>query len=152
MPATLQKPLSKQSSDQAPPASRASWSGQLALGQTIVPVKAYSAVVTTPTNPLRQLHAGCGQPIEYRKCCGQHGAVPKESIVKGFAYTADDYVQLSDDDLAGLQADDDKTIHLERFFSPEQFDLSLLSGRSLHLVPAHQAAGQDYGLILQALS
>ena len=53
MPATAQKPPPERSSYHALPASRASWSGQLALGQTIVPVKAYPAVVTTPANPLR---------------------------------------------------------------------------------------------------
>jgi non-homologous end joining protein Ku len=53
----------------AAPASRASWCGQLKLGTLCVPVKAYAAIATPPEIPLRQLHAVCGQRIEYRKCC-----------------------------------------------------------------------------------
>jgi hypothetical protein len=43
---------------QAAPASRASWCGQLRLGDLCVPVKAYAAIATPPENPLRQLHTG----------------------------------------------------------------------------------------------
>jgi DNA end-binding protein Ku len=67
----------------AAPASRASWCGQLRLGDLCVPVKAYAAIATPPETPLRQLHAACGQRIEYRKCCPEHGAVAPEEIVKG---------------------------------------------------------------------
>ncbi len=49
----------------APPASRASWTGQLQVAHLTIPIKAYAAVVT-PDSPLKQLHAGCGERIEYR--------------------------------------------------------------------------------------
>jgi len=67
----------------AAPASRASWCGQLKLGTLCVPVKAYAAIATPPEIPLRQLHAICGERIEYHKCCPKHGKVPAEEIVRG---------------------------------------------------------------------
>jgi DNA end-binding protein Ku len=67
----------------AAPPSRAIWCGQLKLDTLCVPVKAYPAIATPPDIPLRQLHAACGQRIEYRKCCPEHGEVPTEEIVKG---------------------------------------------------------------------
>ncbi|MGD0897168.1 MAG: Ku protein [Thermoguttaceae bacterium] len=66
----------------APPASRASWTGQLRVAHLTIPVKAYAAVVT-PDSPLKQLHATCGERIEYRKWCPKHGIVPNEEIIKG---------------------------------------------------------------------
>ena len=60
----------------APPASRASWSGQLRLGSCCVPVKAYPTISSSSGVSLRQLHAGCGEHIEYHKCCPKHDRVP----------------------------------------------------------------------------
>lgn len=53
----------------AAPASRASWCGQLQVGDLSVPVKAYAAIAMPPEAPLRQLHTDCGQRIEYKKWC-----------------------------------------------------------------------------------
>jgi hypothetical protein len=83
----------------AAPASRASWCGQLKLGPLCVPVKAYAAIATPPEIPLRQLHAPCGERIEYRKCCPKHGEVPAEQIVK-YLYQPDS-TQVTEEELAG---------------------------------------------------
>ncbi|MCY2988260.1 MAG: hypothetical protein NTY19_10420 [Planctomycetota bacterium] len=135
----------------APPASRASWSGQLRLGSCCVPVKAYPTISSTAAVSLRQLHAGCGEHIEYHKCCPKHGRVPADQIAKGYPYSAEQCVALTEEDLATLEPTDDKTIHLEHFLSPTEFDLTLLAGRSLYLAPAHPAAMKPFVVIRQAL-
>lgn len=135
----------------AAPASRASWCGQLKLGALCVPVKAYPAIATPPEIPLRQLHTVCGQRIEYRKCCPEHGEVPAEEIVKGYPYQPDQYVRLTQEELASLQPTDEKTIVLERFLNPESFDLILLAGRTLYLAPANPAALRPFAAVLQSL-
>ena len=134
----------------APPASRASWTGQLRVAHLTIPVKAYAAVVT-PDSPLKQLHAGCGERIEYRKWCPKHGIVPNDAIIKGYPYGTESYVQLAEAELTALQPADDKTLLLERFFEPDQLDLILLSGRSLYLAPSLPAARQPFALLLAAL-
>ena len=135
----------------AAPASRASWCGQLQLGTLSVPVKAYAAVASPPEVPLRQLHAGCGQGIEYRKWCPKHGAVPPEEIVKGYPYQPDQYVVLSEAELAELQPADEKTIYLQHFLDPATVDLALLAGRSLYLAPANPAACRPFATVYRAL-
>ena len=60
-------------------ASRASWCGQLKLGTLCVPVKAYAAIATPPEIPLRQLHAVCGQRIEYLMLPAPATSRPKKS-------------------------------------------------------------------------
>jgi DNA end-binding protein Ku len=139
------------SSVHAAPASRASWCGQLKLGTLLVPVKAYAAIATPPEIPLRQLHAVCGERIEYRKCCPKHGEVPPEEIVKGYPYQPDQYVRLSEEELASLQPADEKTIYLEHFLDPASVDLVLLSGRTLYLTPANPAARRPFATVFQSL-
>ena len=134
----------------APPSNRASWTGQMQLDTLSVPVKAYPATVT-PSGPLCQLHAGCGQRIAYRKCCPKHGEVPNDQIAKGYPYEPERHIELTDDDLAVIRPDDDKTLHLERAIDPGQLDLILLAGRSLYLVPANPIAMAPYGVILKSL-
>ena len=135
----------------AAPASRASWCGQLRLGDLCVPVKAYAAIATPPDTPLRQLHDVCGQRIEYRKWCPKHGAVPPEEIVKGYPYQPDQYVRLSAAELEKLQPEDDKTIHLKHFLDSSMVDLVLFAGRSLSLLPANPAAQQPFAAVQQAI-
>lgn len=92
-----------------------------------------------------------GQRIAYRKCCPKHGEVPNDQIAKGYPYEPERYIELTDDDLAAIRPDDDKTLHLERVIDPGQLDLILLAGRSLYLVPANPIAMAPYGVILKAL-
>jgi DNA end-binding protein Ku len=116
-----------------------------------VPVKAYPAIATLPEVGLHQLHAGCGARIEYRKFCPRHGQVPAEEITKGYPYQFDVHVELSEAELEQLQPADDKTIRVHHFLDPILIDLTLLSGRSLYLAPAHPAAGKPLALVLSAL-
>ena len=133
------------------PAGRAAWCGQLQLGDCRLPVKAFPATVTSRSSSLCQVHAGCGQKIQQRKFCPQHGELSAGEIGKAYAYAPDDLVALDAAELAQLDAADEKTITLRRFVSETDFDLCLLSGRAFYLVPAHTAAGADYGAVLLAM-
>ncbi|MCY2988069.1 MAG: hypothetical protein NTY19_09430 [Planctomycetota bacterium] len=63
-------------------------------------------------------------------------AGPHLAVASGqYPYSAEQCVALSEEDLATLEPTDDKTIHLEHFLSPTEFDLTLLAGRSLYLAP-----------------
>ena len=66
--------------------------------------------------------------------------VPAEEIVKGYPYQPDQYVRLTEEELASLQPTDEKTIHLQHFLDPAAVDLVLFAGRSLYLAPANPAA------------
>ncbi len=126
------------------PASRSSWSGALKLGGIHVPVKGYSAAVTQRDSPLHLVHAGCGGRIQQPRKCPTHGEIPAEQIVKAFEVSPGEQVVLSDKDLARLRPLDDQTIHIEHLLPESRMDWSLLSGRSLFLVPTHSLAGSLY--------
>ena len=126
------------------PASRSSWSGVLKLGGIHVPVKGYSAAVMQRDSPLHQVHAGCGCRIQQIKNCPQHGSLSADQIAKAFEVAPGEQVVLSDKDLARLRPLDDQTIHIEHLLPESRMDWSLLSGRSLFLVPTHSLAGSLY--------
>ena len=134
----------------APTSNRASWTGRMQLDALSAAVKAYPATVTS-SGPLCQLHAGCGQRIAQRKCCPKHGEVPNDQIAKGYPVEPERNVELTDEDLATIRPDDDKTLHLERAIEPAQLNLILLAGRSLYLVPANPIAMAPYAVIFKAL-
>ena len=134
----------------AAPATRASWCGTLEFARRLIPVKAFAAIAT-PGSGLCQLHNECGQRIQHRKWCPIHGLVADDQIVKAYEYGSGDYIELREDELDQLAPEDDKTIHLNHFFDPVDFDPILFSGRSLHLVPAHAMATSEYALCLAAL-
>ena len=133
----------------APAASRASWIGTLQVNDLSVPVKAYSAIAA-PESQLHLIHAGCGWRVSLRKVCPEHGSLESTDIHRAFAYSSDLLVELSDDELATLNPVDDKTIVIERFFSPDRLDLTLLAGRTLFLAPASLAAQPAFHLLKAA--
>lgn len=147
-----QKPKARSSAETSPlPCGRAAWCGQLQLGDCQLPVKAYPATVTARSSALCQVHAGCGRKIQQRKICPKHGELAAEEIGKAYVYGPDELVALSNEELTRLDVADEKTIALKRFVAPQDFHLWLLSGRAHFLVPAHAAAGADYGAVLLAM-
>ena len=134
----------------APAASRASWIGMLQMDDFSVPVKAYSAIAS-PESQLHLIHAGCGRRVSLRKVCPEHGSHESTDTQKAFAYSSDLLVELSDDELSTLNPVDDKTIVIERFFSPDRLDPTLLAGRTLFLGPASLAAQQAFQLLKTAV-
>jgi len=135
----------------AAPLGRASWSGFLRLSLVVVPVKAYPAVSTTETIAFNQLHADCGQRINYQKVCPLHGKVEAEAIVRGYQYAPDQYVVVGTSELDNLRPAKDQGLSLEQCIDAGQIDPALFSGRSLYLIPEGLPAHRPYLVLHQAL-
>jgi DNA end-binding protein Ku len=137
----------------APPgATRPSWSGLLQLSLVGIPLKAYPAVRTREITHFHQLHANCGQRIRYAKQCPLHGSVDAAAIVKGYEYGPEQHLVLEPEDLDPLRPAQDRALRLERFVDPAHFDLVLLSGRSLHLLPDGPAAEHPYDVLREGMN
>ena len=140
-----------QTSASTVPVGRATWCGQIRLGETQFPVKAFAANIASPSGPLCQVHAGCGRKIQQRKHCPVHGELTAAEIGKAFPYGPDRLIPLTSAELVGLEAPDDKTISITRFVAACDFDLCLLAGRSLFLLPENSVAHPDYGAVVLAM-
>ena len=135
-----------------PPASRSSWSGMLKLGTISVPVKGYSAAVTQRDSPLHLVHSGCGSRIQQPRRCPKHGELSSEQIVKAFEFAPDDDIVLTEEELNQLKPVDDQIILVTHLLSARRVDATLVSGRTLNLIPAHAAAADAYQLVVAALA
>ena len=130
---------------------RASWSGLLRLSLVVVPVKAYPATSTTQTISFNQLHAGCGQRINYHKVCPVHGKVASEAIVRGYPYAPDQYVVVEEAELDQLRPPKDRGLVLEQCIEASQIEPALFAGRTLYLVPEGLPARRPYLVLQEAL-
>ena len=133
------------------PRGRASWSGMLRLSLVTVPVKAYPVTSSTDAVHFNQLHADCGQRINYEKRCPTHGPVDGAAIVKGYQYAPDQYVVIDATELETLRSARDKALSLERFVDSDQIDPVVFSGRSLYLLPESAPAQRPYLLLADVM-
>lgn len=135
-----------------PVASRSSWSGQIAVGSINIPVKAYAAISSPNNSALHLIHRDCGQSIAQPRTCPMHGPVTTEDIAKAFQFSPGDDVVLSAADLDSLKPQENDQLRIEHLMTSSGFDLSLTSGRTLFLVPAHAAAAPEYGVVCSLLA
>lgn len=115
-------------------------------------MKGYSAAVTQRDSLLHLVHAGCGSRIQQPRRCPKHGEVASDQIAKAFEFGPAEDVVLSEDELDQIKPVDDEMIHVEHLLPPGRVDVSLLSGRTLNLIPAHPAATEGFQLVAAALA
>ncbi len=134
----------------APPSGRASWMGFLRLGPITASVKAYSAIADIEL-PLHQLHAGCGQRIQYQKHCPVHGQVEQADIAKGYEHGPGQHVVLDAKAMEAIRPPTEKELVLATFVDYRKIDPIMYSGRSLYLAPSEPLAQQAYSVIARVL-
>ena len=78
-------------------------------------------------------------------------AIAAGATIFDYPYHPDQYVHLSESELAEFQPADDKTIHLRHFLAPAMVDLTLFAGRSPSLTPANPAALRPFAAVCRAL-
>ncbi len=77
---------------------RAIWSGAIQFGLVNIPVKLFVATMRKNVS-FRSLHPKCGKPLKRPYFCPtDEEQVPFKEVVKGYAYTKDKYVVLTDED------------------------------------------------------
>lgn len=129
--------------------ARAIWKGQLVLGQHEVPIKMYSAIEDRKVH-FRLLHEKDNAPVEQqivRKDTGEE--VAHEDRRKAYPLTRETAIILQPEDLAALEPEPSRDIHLCRFV-----DTALLSDqwydRPYYLGPDDD--DDDYFALAEALS
>ncbi len=136
---------------EAAASSRATWSGLLRVSLVTLPVKGYPGTVSATESHFHQLHADCGQRVRHQKHCPLHGPLDAGAIVKGYEYALGQHIVLDEEQLDRLRPAKDRAACLEHFINPADFDPSLISGRSLYLVPDGPGARTTYSVLLRAM-
>lgn len=132
-------------------APRSSWKGFLKLSLVSVPVKAYTANATGSEIRLNQLHEECNSRIQYKKRCPIHGEISNDEIVSGYEYSKGSYVVVDPSELDKLRTENDKSVNIDGFISPDSIDPAYFSGRTYYLIPDGPVGQKPYSLMRQVM-
>jgi DNA end-binding protein Ku len=101
---------------------RAIWSGSISFGLVNIPVQLFNAVSRKSVR-FNQLDSRNNSRIKHRKVNAESGEeVPDEAIVKGYELSKGNYVVLTEDELATLDPEAQRTIDIEEFVDLEDID------------------------------
>jgi DNA end-binding protein Ku len=132
--------------------ARPSWSGFLKFNLISIPVKGYNAAASGGGKiGFHMLHAKCHERIRYKKVCPIHGEVRNDEIVSGYEVSKGKYVIVDKEERSGVKSEDDKTIDVDAFVSPQAIDPLFYSGKTYYLLPDGKVGQQPYNVMLEAM-
>jgi DNA end-binding protein Ku len=97
-------------------------SGTLSFGLVSIPVKMFTAASSAGV-AFNMLHVKCGGRIKQQQTCPTCNEVlDRASLVKGYEFSKDQYVQFTDDELKKLEGEASQSIDIAEFVPLEQVD------------------------------
>jgi DNA end-binding protein Ku len=131
--------------------ARAIWSGSLSFGLVNVPVGLFSAT-QDKTIHFNQFESGTSDRIRYKKVNERTGKeVEQSKIVKGYNLGDDEYVLLTDEELASADPERSRNISILDFVDAADID-PLLYRNGYYLAPQGEGARRAYALLREAMS
>jgi DNA end-binding protein Ku len=132
-------------------ASRAYWKGHLRLSLVTIGIELHTAIKSSASIPLHQIHKPSGKRIRYMKVAPGVGEVDTADIVKGFEVDKNEYVTLDDDELDAIKLESKRTIDLVQFVDHKEID-PLYFEKPYYVVPADdEVAHEGFAVIREAL-
>ncbi|MDD9147390.1 MULTISPECIES: non-homologous end joining protein Ku [unclassified Sporolactobacillus] len=129
---------------------RTMWRGSIQFGLVYIPIKLYTATEDKDIK-LRMLHKDCMAPINYTRTCSKCGKkVGYEEIVKGYEYSPEQFVAVSEEELNDLQGDIDKSIEIVNFVNLSEID-PIFYEKSYYIGPDGGNGLKAYSLLRQAI-
>jgi DNA end-binding protein Ku len=97
-------------------------SGTISFGLVSIPVRLYTAASSANVS-FNQLHAVCGSRIRQQTFCPTcNKTVERAELVRGYEFAKDQYVQVKDDELKGLEGEASKIIDIGEFVPLAEVD------------------------------
>lgn len=130
---------------------RAIWKGHIRFSLVTIPIQIFSAINTTESVSFNQLHKTDHGRIGYEKKCKKCGkVVAMDEIIKGFEYSADQYVIIDPEDLGKIKLKSTKIIEIEGFVDaseihPMMYEVPYFIG------PDGDVAAKAYSLLKSTL-
>jgi DNA end-binding protein Ku len=129
--------------------AHAIWSGAINFGLVAIPVKLYS-VVRPHELHFNLLHAKDNGRIRYERVCSACGKnVPWSDIVRGFPYSKDEYVVVTDEDFAKADVQATQSVDIVEFVKLSDID-PVLFDVPYYLAPERRGR-HAYALLRTAL-
>src|SRR5206468_3557081 len=97
-------------------------SGTISFGLVSIPIRMYSAASSGGVS-FNQLHQKCGGRIRQQQICPTcNEVVERSTLVKGYEFAKDQYVQFTEDELKALEGEASKMIDITEFVPLAQVD------------------------------
>ncbi len=94
---------------------RAMWRGAIQFGLVTVPVKLYLATEPRAGLSFNLLHKECGQRIQMKTHCPEHGEISRSDTVRGFEFSKGQYVIIEEGDFEAVPLKTVRSIEIELF-------------------------------------
>ena len=129
--------------------ARALLSASLSFGLVTIPVKLYTAVKSKSV-AFHLLHQPDGSRIqEHLYCPVDKKEVSRDEIVKGYEVSRDRYVQITDEELKGMEEEANRNVEIQEFVPLEAID-PVYFEKTYYLGP-DKAGEKPYRLLAEAL-
>jgi DNA end-binding protein Ku len=97
-------------------------SGNISFGLVSIPVKMFTAASSESVS-FNQIHPKCGGRIKQQLLCPTcNEVVERSSLVKGYEFAKDQYVQFNDEELKALEGETSRMIDIAEFVPLAQVD------------------------------
>jgi DNA end-binding protein Ku len=97
-------------------------SGNISFGLVSIPIKMFSSSSSGGVS-FNQIHQKCGGRIRQQQICPTcNEVVERSSLVKGYEFAKDQYVQFTDEELKGLEGEASRMIDIAEFVPLAQVD------------------------------
>ncbi len=130
---------------------RSIWKGYIRFSLVTIPIRIYNAVNSEETIRFNQLHKEDNGPVGYEKKCKKcNKTLSSEEIVKGYQFEPEQYVIVTNDDLAKIKLQSTKVIDIEGFIDAKEVSPSLYEA-PYFAGPDGPVASKAYSLLSEAL-
>jgi DNA end-binding protein Ku len=124
--------------------------GILSFGLVAIPVKLYPAI-KDQTIRFHLLHDKCGSRVRNRFWCPVcNEGVERDGLIRGFEDTKGKYIQLTDDELDGLEAEANRSIDLKEFVPVAKIDPVYFE--SAYYLGPDEGGEKQFRLLAEALA
>jgi DNA end-binding protein Ku len=128
---------------------RSIWNGVISFGMVSIPVKLYTATEDKDIS-FHLLHKECGTRLKQLRWCPKHERpVEWGEIARGYEYSKDEYVQMTDEDFEKLPLPSKQTVELTAFVEAQQID-PIYYQKTYYLEPETKGV-KPYALLMKAL-
>ena len=133
--------------------ARSMWRGAIQFGLVTIPVRLYLATESRGIS-FNMLHGNCLNRIQMKTYCPFHDEViSRGDTVKGFEYAKDQYVVITDEDLASVPLKTVRSIEIEKFVpaAPQDDEPARFVKQAYYVEP--EAIGKKaYALLREVLA
>lgn len=132
-------------------AARPTWNGYLRLSLVSCPVALYTATSRAGEVHFNMLNPKTGNRIRMIPTDPDTGPIERDDIVKGYEIEKDQYVIMTDDEIAAVKLETTETLDIERFVDEADID-RLYWNDPYYLVPDGEMAVEAFAVIREAMA